>query len=420
METLSTTSALASALRTHGFVGRVVEPEHPDYDDCRFGWNGAIDRRPAAVAYATDADDVAAAVRAATENGFPFTVRSGVPLGLGALGAGRRAVPRPPRSQRGGRGPGDGQGPRGRRRAPLRARHRHPGSRARRARGADLAHGRGRADPRRRRRLADAGPRPDDRLAGAPPRWCSPTAARCGPARTSTPTCSGRCAAAAATSAIVTEFEFQARPVGPMVLGGMLAYPWDQAREAFRASRELIESAPDELMIFDVLITAPPGAAVPAGAAGTAGGGGGHRVVRRPRRGRAGARAAARGAPAGARPRPADALRRAPDDARRDRSPRAALLRQAPLPRRGERRLHRRAGRRVRERSDAAVARGDRLDGRRGGPRAARRHGVRPSRRARARMGDRVLGRRADRADHRLGEAHLGRHPRPSPPTAST
>ena len=77
METLSTTSALASALRTHGFVGRVVEPEHSDYDQCRFGWNGAIDRRPAAIAYATDADDVAAAVRAATENGFPFTVRSG-------------------------------------------------------------------------------------------------------------------------------------------------------------------------------------------------------------------------------------------------------------------------------------------------------------------------------------------------------
>jgi hypothetical protein len=56
----------------------------------------------------------------------------------------------------------------------------------------------------------------------------------------------------------VTQFEFQAREVGPMVLGGMLAYPWDQAREAFRASRELIESAPEELMIFEVLITAPP------------------------------------------------------------------------------------------------------------------------------------------------------------------
>jgi hypothetical protein len=56
----------------------------------------------------------------------------------------------------------------------------------------------------------------------------------------------------------VTEFEFRAHAVGPLVLGGMLAYPWEQARDAFHASRELIESAPDELMIFDVLITAPP------------------------------------------------------------------------------------------------------------------------------------------------------------------
>jgi hypothetical protein len=51
METLSSpTSALAAALRAHGFVGRVVEPDHGDYDECRFGWNGAIDRRPGAVA----------------------------------------------------------------------------------------------------------------------------------------------------------------------------------------------------------------------------------------------------------------------------------------------------------------------------------------------------------------------------------
>ena len=29
---------------------------------------------------------------------------------------------------------------------------------------------------------------------------------------------------------VVTSFEFQAHPVGPMVLGGMLVYPFDQAR----------------------------------------------------------------------------------------------------------------------------------------------------------------------------------------------
>ena len=71
------TSPLARGLRAHGFVGRLVEPADPDYDEARAGWNGAIDRRPAAVALATDADDVAAAVRAAGAAGLAFTIRGG-------------------------------------------------------------------------------------------------------------------------------------------------------------------------------------------------------------------------------------------------------------------------------------------------------------------------------------------------------
>ena len=57
---------------------------------------------------------------------------------------------------------------------------------------------------------------------------------------------------------VVTRFEFQAHRVGPMVLAGVLVYPWDRAREAFRASRELMDGAPEELTLFDVLLTAPP------------------------------------------------------------------------------------------------------------------------------------------------------------------
>ena len=68
------TSPLAAGLRAGGFVGRLVEPADADYDSARAGWNGAIDRRPAAVAYASDSDDVAAAVRAA---GLMFTIRAG-------------------------------------------------------------------------------------------------------------------------------------------------------------------------------------------------------------------------------------------------------------------------------------------------------------------------------------------------------
>ncbi len=51
----------------------MVEPRDPDYDTARAGWNGAIDRFPSAVAYASDADDVAAAIRLEV----PFTIRDG-------------------------------------------------------------------------------------------------------------------------------------------------------------------------------------------------------------------------------------------------------------------------------------------------------------------------------------------------------
>ena len=76
MTTIDHTS-VAAGLRAGGFVGRIVEPTDPEYDTARAGWNGAIDRHPAAVAYATDADDVAAAIRVARADGVPFTVRAG-------------------------------------------------------------------------------------------------------------------------------------------------------------------------------------------------------------------------------------------------------------------------------------------------------------------------------------------------------
>jgi FAD/FMN-containing dehydrogenase len=57
--------------------GDVIAPGHPDYDTARRVWNGMIDRRPAAIARCTDADDVATAVRFALENGLPLAVRGG-------------------------------------------------------------------------------------------------------------------------------------------------------------------------------------------------------------------------------------------------------------------------------------------------------------------------------------------------------
>jgi FAD/FMN-containing dehydrogenase len=262
METLSTTSPLASALRAHGFVGRVVRPEHPDYDECRFGWNGAIDRRPSAVAYASDGDDVAAAVRAVTAGRIPFTVRSGSHSVSG-------------RSVRDGALCLD-----------LRALNTvsvDPGTHTVRVGGGALlseldaaTQEHGLAVPAGQISHTGVG----GLTLGGGVGWLmrghgltidSLLAAEVVLA-------DGRTVRASEDEhadlfwalrggggdfGIVTEFEFRAHPVGPLVLGGMLAYPWDQAREAFRASRELIESAPDELMIFAVLITAPPAAPFP-------------------------------------------------------------------------------------------------------------------------------------------------------------
>ena len=61
----------------------------------------------------------------------------------------------------------------------------------------------------------------------------------------------------------VTEFEFRAHPVGPIVMGGMLLYPRARAGEVLRFYRDFIEQAPDEVGGGAALITAPPEEFVP-------------------------------------------------------------------------------------------------------------------------------------------------------------
>jgi hypothetical protein len=63
---------------------------------------------------------------------------------------------------------------------------------------------------------------------------------------------------------IVVEFEFALRPVGPIVLGGMLLWPRERAGEVMRAYRDLMAEAPDALCGGLALMTAPPAPMVPA------------------------------------------------------------------------------------------------------------------------------------------------------------
>jgi FAD/FMN-containing dehydrogenase len=57
---------------------------------------------------------------------------------------------------------------------------------------------------------------------------------------------------------IVTFFEYRLHPLSH-VLGGLLVYPMDKARDVLRLCREVNYTAPDELAAFAVLATLPDG-----------------------------------------------------------------------------------------------------------------------------------------------------------------
>jgi FAD/FMN-containing dehydrogenase len=57
---------------------------------------------------------------------------------------------------------------------------------------------------------------------------------------------------------VVTAMEFELHKVGPTVLGGLLFFPGDAARDVVRGWRDLTRSMPDELTSLVDLTTAPP------------------------------------------------------------------------------------------------------------------------------------------------------------------
>jgi FAD/FMN-containing dehydrogenase len=57
---------------------------------------------------------------------------------------------------------------------------------------------------------------------------------------------------------VVTSFEYRLHPVGPIVFGGAMFFPLEQAGELLRFYREWTPSLPDELTTMVVFLTAPP------------------------------------------------------------------------------------------------------------------------------------------------------------------
>jgi FAD/FMN-containing dehydrogenase len=62
---------------------------------------------------------------------------------------------------------------------------------------------------------------------------------------------------------VVTTFEFNLHPVGPIVTAGPVFYPGDRAEEILRFYRDFVEEVPDELTTLANLLTAPPAPFIP-------------------------------------------------------------------------------------------------------------------------------------------------------------
>jgi FAD/FMN-containing dehydrogenase len=68
---------------------------------------------------------------------------------------------------------------------------------------------------------------------------------------------------------VVTEFTFRLHPLGPMVLGGMVAHPLERAGEVLRFWREWAAGASDDVCTLAAIVYAPPEPFVPEEVQGT-------------------------------------------------------------------------------------------------------------------------------------------------------
>jgi FAD/FMN-containing dehydrogenase len=68
---------------------------------------------------------------------------------------------------------------------------------------------------------------------------------------------------AGANLGVVTQFTFRLHEVGPTVYGGLIAWPFERAKEILHAYRTITTQAPRELTVFLILLRAPAAPFVP-------------------------------------------------------------------------------------------------------------------------------------------------------------
>lgn len=255
--TQTTSSEVGARLRAH-VRGDVRGQDDDGYDDARRVWNGAVDRRPAAVVRCVDADDVRTALLVARESGVPLTVRGG-----GHDWAGRAL--------------GDGVVLD---LSALRGVEVDPGAHVATAQGGALisdvvdpaaTHGLGTATAVVRTvgmagmtlaggygGLAGRFGLALDNLLSADVLLPDGTHVVAGPDGDTELFWALR--GGGGNVGIVTAARYRLHPLGP-VLGGMVLFPWDQAVQVLRGYRDLIATAPDELTVMAGFVGGPTGQA---------------------------------------------------------------------------------------------------------------------------------------------------------------
>jgi FAD/FMN-containing dehydrogenase len=239
------------------FRGALLRPGEEGYDEARRIWNGAIDRHPALIARCAGADDVVEAVRYATDRGLPLSVRGGGHAVAGhAVAEGGVMVDL----------------------SLMKAITVDPAARTARAAGGllwsdfdaatqafglattggiishtgigGLTLGGGLGHLMRKHGLTVDNLRSVDLVTA--------DAGRIHVDERTEPELFWGLRGGGGNFGIATTLEYQLHPVGPMVLGGPVFWPIDDAPEVLRYLRDFIPEAPDELGISIAMRLAPP------------------------------------------------------------------------------------------------------------------------------------------------------------------
>src|SRR5262249_33087323 len=231
--------------------GRVVLPGEPDYDEIRKIWNAMIDRRPALIVRCADSEDVQQAIAFARENKLALTIRGGGHnIGGSAIAEGglmidlstAKTVKVDPAARRAYVGPG----------ATLK-----DFDAAVQAHGlatpvginsttgiAGLTLGGGFGWLTRKYGMTI------DNLISAEVVTADGKKRRV--SETENPHLFWAIRGGGGNFGVVTQFEFALHPVGPVILAGLLVYPFAQAKQVLTKYREFMKSAPEDLNVWGV------------------------------------------------------------------------------------------------------------------------------------------------------------------------